>query len=166
MSTGRLELVAEIERELAVPLKSRHTAAVLAARIHRLTLSHPLASAIGGRLEKLLVESIQASGLGDVLGKHIEYAKRLAMASGELEYEEMHKLFSLRDEIEALGAILGSLDEQARGAVDGALRHRFAVEPRKASLVAEDRLEDWKARWWWYEENLRSTSNLRRQPGR
>ena len=40
--------------------------------------------------------------LEDLLHRQVEYANTLANSKGNLEYEEMHKLFSLCDEIHGL----------------------------------------------------------------
>ena len=65
-------------------------------------------------------------------------------------YEEMHKLFSLCDEIRALvGPSLAEADGGIRD-LNEALKARFTGEPRKARLVAEDRSDSWNRDSWWY----------------
>jgi hypothetical protein len=141
-----------IEKELSGPLK-RHTAAALAARVCEFGASHPLAPVLAARLVGLFLGAIHCSGLGDILIEHVAYAKRIADAPGRLEYEEMHKLFTLRDEIEALGSMLGTFDAPLRASVDGSVRRRFQAEPQNARVAAEQLYEPWKSEWWWYAEN-------------
>ena len=92
--------------------------------------------------------------LENILDIQINYALRLAESSGKLEYEEMHKLFSLCDEIHALEFVGLNVDDEKKMAFLSSLRDRFKLEDRKAKLVCEDKVEDWKKNLWWYKENL------------
>lgn len=95
-------------------------------------------------------------GLQDILLNQIQYAIRIAKSQGELEYEEMHKLFSLCDEISALKNIGLKVDESINKTLKDALEYRFQLERGKAKLVAQDKFKDWKKDYWWYSENLKS----------
>jgi hypothetical protein len=92
---------------------------------------------------------------GEMLPSRVRYASRLASGSDELIYEDMHKLFSLLDDIYQLSAAGYSVDESALQQMDAAVRERFALQPKVARLVAEDKVKDWKRSLWWYADNLR-----------
>jgi hypothetical protein len=99
------------------------------------------------------LELLENRGFGNLLERHIKYAIKLASSEEELLYEEMHKLFSLCDEIEALRFLGLKVSPALEKELVKALRLRFKREKRKAHLVAEDRFERWKTGWW-YTENL------------
>jgi hypothetical protein len=91
---------------------------------------------------------------GEMLPSRIRYASRLASPPGELIYEEMHKLFSLLDDVYALRATGYSADQAALQQMDADVRARFAAQPEMARLVAEDRVKGWNRSCWWYADNL------------
>lgn len=91
---------------------------------------------------------------GEMLPSRIRYASRLAMPPGELIYEEMHKLFSLLDEVYALRAMGYSADEATLQQMDADVRARFAAQPKMARFVAEDKAKEWNRSCWWYADNL------------
>jgi hypothetical protein len=120
------------------------------------TLSHDTQvdpSAVQKLLEHFL-DSLPEWGLEDLPARTAEYAHRLATAPGELEYEELHKLFSLRDELHVLCELGMSIGSQAQSELDAALRARFQAQKKAASSVAQDRAEDWNRNLWWYAERL------------
>lgn len=82
------------------------------------------------------------------------YAKSLASSPGKLLYEEMHKLFSLCDEIRALRYLGLATATAEYEELEAALRERFSTEREKAKLVAQDKAEIWNRDSWWYAENL------------
>lgn len=102
-------------------------------------------------------ESLPVWGMADLLAVQTNYARNLAASPRALEYEEMHKLFSLCDEIFALRELGLTAAADTIEELDSALHARFAAEPRKSRLVAEDRAENWNRDLWWYGENLRGT---------
>ncbi|MBG6130180.1 hypothetical protein IWQ47_001737 [Aquimarina sp. EL_43] len=93
-------------------------------------------------------------GLNDILNTQFRYAIRIANSEGVLEYEEMHKLFSLCDEIYALEILGISFDNSVKSEFITSVRKRFANERKKASMVAQDKIETWKSNLWWYNENI------------
>ena len=93
--------------------------------------------------------------MGGVLDHQMNYANRLSYDKWDLEYEEMHKLFSLADEIWALKALGLPFSRSLYAKFEKGLRHRFEREPGKARLVAEDRVDDWNRDRWWY-KNLKN----------
>ena len=101
-----------------------------------------------------LLERLPAWGMKDLISTQAAYAKRLASSPGPLLYEEMHKLFSLCDEIRALRYLGLTLTISECEDLEAAIRERFSIERGKAKLVAEDRVERWNREWWWYAENL------------
>jgi hypothetical protein len=107
---------------------------------------------------KLIVERylsvLSSCNLTDLLVKHTQYAMQIAKQHRNLEYEEMHKLFSLCDEIMSLKSLGLEIEESLYKDYEDALRDRFLIEKKKARLVAEDKVEEWKKDYWWYSENL------------
>lgn len=97
--------------------------------------------------------SLSGWGMEDLLATQIDYARTLAAAPGELEYEEMHKLFSICDEIQAMREIGLSIEDSELEDLATVLRSRFLSEARKARLVAEDKAEEWNREWWWYRDS-------------
>jgi hypothetical protein len=91
----------------------------------------------------------------DSLEQQARYASRLASAPGNLIYEEMHKLFSLLDDVHALRAAGHSADAVLLQQMDADARARFAAQRKMARLVAEDRAEEPNRSLWWYADNLR-----------
>jgi hypothetical protein len=148
-----VRLSKSISEQLSKPLQDRHRAAALAYDI--CALAHLANEGSGVReLQAAFMQALKEANLSDVLSNHIDYAVSLATCKRNLEYEEMHKLFSLCDEIEALQSIGIIASEDSIAALRGALTDRFQMERSKARLVAEDRLEGWKREWWWYSVNL------------
>lgn len=94
-------------------------------------------------------------GLDDVLKRQVEYAIRIAESDDELEYEEMHKLLSLCDEIYALEYLGLNIEDKIKQYYECAVRNRFHRERKKAKLAAQDKAEEWKKEFWWYKENLK-----------
>lgn len=96
---------------------------------------------------------VMASSLGelDLVEHQIKYASRLAEYEGDLLYEEMHKLFSICDEIHALVSLGFGSEEEQMEQLAKSLRSRFNRQPGIASLVADDRREDWNRGLWWYQ---------------
>ena len=97
---------------------------------------------------------LTSCGLDDLLVRQVMYAIRIADSGGELLYEEMHKLFSLCDEIQALDYLGFELDGSLRIQYEKSIRLRFEREKTKAKMVAEDTVEKWKEEFWWYKNNL------------
>lgn len=150
------ELLDATGRELSRPLRLPHQAATVAMNLFLLTQVHGLAedprvTALQDRFH----EALGDRSLDTVLADQLDYASRLATAPGPLLYEEMHKLFSLADEIHALRGLGGVADDVRLRRFDSELRIRLAAQAGPAHLVAEDRAEDWNRDLWWYAENLR-----------
>lgn len=149
------ELRESIEAQLSRPLGRPHFAAALAYDIvELLARCGNGAEPDGAQYRSRFLDSLQREGITDLVGEQVAYALRLASYDGDLGYEEMHKLFSLCDEIEALRALGLMFSDGDRRALMSALEQRFGREPRKARLVAEDRWEEWKREWWWYAVNV------------
>jgi hypothetical protein len=101
-------------------------------------------------------EKLKTSGREDVLAHQLRYASRLAQSAGDLGYEELHKLFSLLDEIHALRALGLQSNEADDERTDAGIRVRLARQRSMARQVAEDRAEAWSRSLWWYADSLAS----------
>jgi hypothetical protein len=148
------ELLDATRRGLARPLRLPHQAAVVAMNLFLLTRVHgqagdPRVTALQGRFR----EALGDRSLDEVLANQVDYASRLAAAPGPLEYEEMHKLFSLADDVHAMRSLGGTADEARLRRFGSDLRARFAAQRKLARQVAGDRVEDWNRGLWWYAEN-------------
>lgn len=143
-----------IRDRLSRPFKTRHQTAALAGDIFELMNRTQNASAETAGYRAAFLHTLELANMTDLLSHQIEYAIRLATDRRDLLYEEMHKLFSLRDEIEALRSLGLVVSEDVISKLEGALKYRFEREPKNARFVAENRHKDWKKDWWWYSVNL------------
>jgi hypothetical protein len=91
----------------------------------------------------------------EMLPSRVRHVSRLASAPGELIYEEMHKLFSLLDEVHALHAMGYSSDQAAQQQMDADVLARFATQDEMTRLIAEDKVKGWNRSCWWYAHSLR-----------
>lgn len=133
------------------PTSTAHQAASLGYEIYAsLRTSDLWDSDDAGTLSVEFRSALRQWGLDDLLSHQMQYAIRLAEHPSELLYEEMHKLYSLCDEIRALQELGLVADEALTQKIDAAVARCFQREARKARLVAEDRLKGWKSEWWWY----------------
>jgi hypothetical protein len=82
-----------------------------------------------------------------ILENQIEYALRLMKYNVHLEYEEIHKLYSLADEIFALDNLGILVDVYID--FEQSFKKFLREEPR-TKMVAKDKFENWKKDWWWY----------------
>jgi hypothetical protein len=147
------ELIADTSTALARPMVSRHIASALAMNVFLLSNAASDDQRVG-ELRARLDDAVDRAGFGDLAATQAIYAIRLASARGRLEYEEMHKLLSLANEIHALRVLGFPLDDDRIQELDAALRDRFATQRREARMAAEDKVEDWNRRLWWFAENL------------
>jgi len=109
------------------------------------------------RVSPLLIrfwELASEPGIENSLDHQLRYATRLAQSGGLLLYEEMHKLFSLCDQIYALQTLGLRVTPEKLASFESAIRGRLVQQRKMAKLVAEDKLEDWKRELWWYSESL------------
>jgi hypothetical protein len=92
--------------------------------------------------------AVHAAEFDDLAATQAAYASRLAEAAGLLTYEEMHKLFSLIAELDALERLGYAPSSATTDALREGVRAHFAAQRRIARMVAEDRVEDWsRSRW-------------------
>lgn len=143
-------IVVSIEDAMSGKLLA-HQAAAIGLQLHK--LQSRLGVAMDRRVEGLMnryLSLLPAWGLEDLLQRQTDYAIEIASAEGALEYEEMHKLFSLCDEISALQALGLKSDSAQRSRLEAAVRQRFDVQRRVAQLVAEDRAEGRSTDKWWF----------------
>ena len=144
-----------IQGKMAGDVGRRHQAAAIAYEIVEYAHVYGKAGVASyGALKEQFSAAVRAWGFTDLLEHQIRYAIRIARSSGKLEYEEMHKLFSLCGEIAALRWLGLRADPVLKEELEETLRFRFALEQRKAHLVAQDRSASWTRHWWWYKENL------------
>jgi hypothetical protein len=149
------ELLRESEAALARPIVSRHVASALAMNLFLLAsvaglADDPRVIELRARFE----DAVHRAGFRDLAATQASYAIRLATAPGRLEYEEMHKVLSLANEIHALRQLGFSLDGRS-DELDASLHDRFAIQRREARMAAEDKVEDWNRGLWWFAENLK-----------
>ena len=141
-----MSLSERIQKPTALP----HEAAALGAEIFRLVAKTP----DQGDILLTFFEALDRWGLPHLVQHQADYAIRLAHDQNDLIYEEMHKLFSLLDEIHSLQQIGLAISKHKEDELKLAVRSRFKLQSSMAKLVAQDRLEDWCSDLWWFRENL------------
>lgn len=149
------ELINSIENRLNADVRLPHQACSIAYDIYVLMRKYGLSN--NNQVQELatkFVSLLPEWELEDLIVRQVQYAQRIADYDGTLEYEEMHKLFSLCDEIQALEDLGLDFNENLKKEFEESIRSRFVREKRKAKLVAEDKNEGWKNGFWWYRENL------------
>ena len=149
------ELINSIEDRLNANVRLPHQACSIAYDINVLIRKHGLSN--NNHIQELatkFVSLLPEWELEDLIVRQVQYAQRIADYDGTLEYEEMHKLFSLCDEIQSLEDLGLDFNENLKKEFEESIRSRFVREKRKAKLVAEDKNEKWKNGFWWYRENL------------
>ena len=80
------------------------------------------------------------------------YASRLAVAPGALIYEEMFKLLSLIDDLDALAKVGATVDDEIRELVRREVSQRIAGQRRMAAMVARDLVDENNADVWPFSE--------------
>jgi len=151
MSTNE-ELRTELKRRVARGFRNRHDAAALSYDICK--FAHETGKEFAAELSEEFRIRVSQLSLEDLLEHHIEYVLSLATAKRDLLYEELHKVFSLCDEIKALRFVGYSIDGPRMAQLNAALQNLFGREADRARMVAEDKCESWKSDWWWYRSNL------------
>jgi hypothetical protein len=154
-SSTQLQLLDGVRRALERPFRLAHQAGAVAMDLFCLRSLHGLTD--DPQVDALVAkfgERLREAELDDLLHHQMRYAVRLASATGPLSYEEMHKLFSLCDQIHAIRSLGLPLESPPIGDFDAAVHDRFAAQRRTAVLVAEDRAEWWNRELWWYAEKL------------
>ena len=149
MLTPRDELLDEINQGLCKPpLYIGHPAAIGRA-IYKLLFGY---GRTGAKEQKHWQSAyrayLKAHSSEDVAKNQIDYALRLIDAKRGLMYEEIHKLFSLIDEIEALKRMGIKVDEAAYSGLQSEFRKWCDRQRKNARLVAEDKAQDWNRSWW------------------
>ena len=148
-------LVDSIEERLNTEIRLPHQACSIAYDIFMLMHKHELVDDRHVQeLASKFVSLLPEWELEDLIMRQAQYAQRIADHDGILEYEEMHKLFSLCDEIYSLEYLGLNFNEKLKQEFEESIRSRFDWEKRKTKLVAEDKFENWKQDFWWYKDNL------------
>ncbi len=137
-----------LKKELAKGFTAMHNAAATGQEVAVAIMG--LEDLEGAELRHAFLGALEISGMTDVLANQIQYAVGLANCRRELLYEEMHKLYCLLDEIEALRSLGLAAERAAVETLDRAIRRRFEREPRKARIAAQQNMEDWNNAHWWY----------------
>lgn len=150
-------MIDSIEERLSAEVRLPHQACSIAYDIFKLMFKHQLGD--DSRVNELaskFISLLPEWELEDLIVRQSQYAQRIADYEGSLEYEEMHKLLSLCDEIHSLEYLGLNFNENLKEEFEESIRSRFEQEKRKAKLAAEDKSEDWKQHFWWYKNNIAS----------
>jgi hypothetical protein len=148
-------LIDSVEERLDAEVRLPHQACSIAYDIFTLMFKHELSDDKNvQKLASKFISLLPEWELEDLIVRQAQYAQRIANYDGVLEYEEMHKLLSLCDEIHSLEYLGLNFNEKLRQEFEESIRTRFEREKRKFKLVAEDKIEDWKQHFWWYKDNL------------
>ncbi len=92
----------------------------------------------------------------NLLVNRLEYALRMA-APGQLEYEEVSKLFSVCNEIHALTELGFEAPKRLSEEFEAAVRGKLASIRRISSMVAHSTVADWNRDLWWYKVSMTKT---------
>jgi hypothetical protein len=146
-------LLKQAKRQLSRPWRTGADAAEITLLLY--LLSEVCGLADHPRVAELRERFRQDCGgwSGDpLLASRVEYASRLANST--LMMEEMFKLFSLLDEIQALQALGFSVDEPRFRQLEADLRVRFKAQGHIAGMAALAGAEEWNRSRWWYAERI------------
>lgn len=141
--------VFEILSELSesTPLRSTQLSLLAEKIVAVLERDFPDKERLADQLKRRFVLRLaQSCTTGDrLLSDSMRYATRLSAFPGDLSYEELHKLYSLCETVEALQA-LGFLVAKRAAEMEfkKSLSERLARDRNAAILVAEDRSESGK----------------------
>jgi hypothetical protein len=152
-------LPSHVREQLERPPHNRGQAAVLVRTLVEWLDAQSMSIAGCKEIVDAVRQYCATYGFDDLLANQMAYAVRLASAPRDLEYEEIHKLFSLCDEIEALRLFGFDVSEPQDSELFQAITGRFQRQPTKAKQVAK---EIWKNRVpnrWWYLNALRAGSD-------
>jgi hypothetical protein len=141
-----------IRRKMVNPPRHYYQVAALGYEVYCLTRNHEPSDT--DQVIREYRDYVNKYGYRDVIGHQMAYAIRLVQREDTLLDEEVHKLFSLCDEIESLQRLGLVVNEAEVARFQIELRAWFSNNSRIAHLVAKDLIEDWKKGWWWYAENL------------
>jgi hypothetical protein len=91
-------------------------------------------------------------GKVNLINSTIGYAIRLMNSDSLLEYEEIHKLYSLFDAIYSMENI-GLYPDPVLKKIYTQTQNEFILkkEYERSKLVAQDKIENWKKKWEWYQ---------------
>lgn len=90
------------------------------------------------------------NGFEEIAREQAEYAIRISDSDRMIEYEEMHKLLSLCEEIFALDYLGFKLENRMKRIYVQSVTKRLLKEAKKATMVIQDKLEDWNKDIWCY----------------
>jgi hypothetical protein len=138
----------KITQGLALPYMASETAYELFILLYVLEEDRKHAIQLLEKFHNIL----QGKKWGSLADHQARYAIRIAEANGTLLYEEMHKLFSLCDEIYAMENLGIILSEDLKNDFEYAIRQRFKKEQMQAQTAAQHNVEDWNKNLWWYKE--------------
>lgn len=148
-------LIKGVQKKLEGSVRLPHQACVIGYDLF--LLAHLLKLRSDPQVKDLIstfIHSLPTWSLNDILNRQVNYAIRIAESEDNLEYEEMHKLLSLCDEIYALEYIGLNFDKNLKNRYEESIRKRFSIEQKKARMASEDKVEDWQREFWWYKENI------------
>ena len=101
-------------------------------------------------IESIFKNELSFIDLDDLILKQLNYVSRMADCKSGLEYEEMHKLISLCDQIYGLEYLGGKFQEDKKEEQVELVSNVFAKQKKIAKMAAQDKLEEWKKNFWWY----------------
>jgi len=151
-------ILESLQRQLCTKPRNPDESADLGYCILAYINKHPHDYATELELRRNYCKYLDYYNINNILYSQYEYAVRLAQDDSDLIYEEMMKLFSLCDNIEALAYYGFILSPSDRHDLTNALKIRFQIEPIKSHNIAELNVERWKSHWFCYKFNLHKSS--------
>jgi hypothetical protein len=149
------EQIKLIEKKIEGSIKFPYQAATIAFELFYLRIQDTKTNLKLESLLKKFLEKLSTLGLDNLHIIQADYAIRISNYGGKLEYEEMHKLFSLCDEIHAMDYLGLKLDQNKKRELEESLRSTFLRDKKNANIAAHQNVELWNKNLWWYVENLK-----------
>lgn len=148
MKTQKIKLNAikkKLEKANALP----HYSASIGYEIYCAMSDYDLEESIINELKKKYFAFLIKNKHDEIIDVQTNYALNLINSDSKLEYEELHKLFSLADEIFALNQLGLNSNFSKQKEFEVAFK-KYLESDGRGKLVAEDKVEKWKKNLWWY----------------
>lgn len=147
------EEIRSMMKKTSTQFNSMHQAASMALELYLLTLKIDDANLVE-ELKSYYLDALKRSNMITVFDNQVDYAIRLSLRDSDLIYEEMHKLFSLCEEIEAMRILGLKINAEKIDRLNDSLRHRFSSQRKMAKAAAHNNVEEWSKGYWWYADNM------------
>jgi hypothetical protein len=137
-----------LEAILMRPISGNYRAALMATQLLEATQKCGDGVSLN-EVSRAFSKKLSDSGLERAAEETVDYFCSLALHQGDLMLEEMFKLVSVRDDIEAF-VQLGICFPQSVDSIDQAFVSRILRQGKVSAMALLSLREDWKNGRWWY----------------